>query len=233
MTAQPATVPTGTGWVPTGTPAASSEPADEGELIPDVEEPWLPALSSRPLVLATSAVAVFAALAALWGNTSGPLAAATHALLAVVLVFLSVIDWVTLRLPNVLVLPLYPILGAATVAAGFTGQAAWGSVLTAFECMAGVWAVYWITAAVTGGVGWGDVKLSGVLGLVLGLQGFLPALIGALLLPMALGGLVGLPLLMTGRHKVEMPFGPFLATGALAVLILPNVIIPFLLGIHH
>jgi len=65
-----------------------------------------------------------------------------------------------------------------------------------------------------GGMGGGDIKLSAVMGLYLGWQGVLVALLIAFLG----GGLFGLFLLLTGRkgRKDAVPFGPFLALGGAA-----------------
>ena len=63
-----------------------------------------------------------------------------------------------------------------------------------------------------GGMGEGDVKLAPVLGLWLGLeQG-----VAALLLAFVGGGLVGGVLLACGRRRQLLPFGPFLCLGAVA-----------------
>ena len=63
-----------------------------------------------------------------------------------------------------------------------------------------------------GGMGEGDVKLAPVLGLWLGLEQGL----AALLLAFVSGGVVGLALLACGRRRQLLPFGPFLCAGALA-----------------
>nr|WP_027964170.1 A24 family peptidase [Halalkalibacillus halophilus] len=64
-----------------------------------------------------------------------------------------------------------------------------------------------------GGMGGGDIKLFGVLGLVLGIQGVLLTL----MLSALLGSIVGLMLIATGKVKRGMPmaFGPFIAVAAL------------------
>lgn len=67
--------------------------------------------------------------------------------------------------------------------------------------------------ALFGGMGIGDVKLMAVLGLVLGF----PNVILAFLIACLLGTIVGGALLFTGRiqRKQHIPFGPWLAIGAL------------------
>lgn len=67
------------------------------------------------------------------------------------------------------------------------------------------------------GMGWGDAKMAGVIGLVSGIPGALVALLIAVLS----GGVVAALLLAMGRRsrKQSIPFGPFLALGAIAALL--------------
>jgi len=64
-----------------------------------------------------------------------------------------------------------------------------------------------------GGMGWGDVKLAGVLGLFLAVGGTLAGLFVAFVA----GALAGLSLVVAGRKgaKDVIPFGPFLSLGGL------------------
>jgi prepilin signal peptidase PulO-like enzyme (type II secretory pathway) len=66
------------------------------------------------------------------------------------------------------------------------------------------------------GLGWGDAKLVFLMGLMLGWPGILLAL----LLAFGTGSLVGLSLVALGRKTMRspIPFGPFLAAGALITL---------------
>ena len=66
------------------------------------------------------------------------------------------------------------------------------------------------------GMGFGDVKLSGVLGLYLGWLGWGVLAVG-LFLGFLLGGVFGIALIATGRggRKSAVPFGPFMLGGAL------------------
>lgn len=68
-----------------------------------------------------------------------------------------------------------------------------------------------------GGMGAGDVKLSFVLGVWLGLK----ASIVCLMLAFILGGIIGVFLLATGikKRKDPIPFGPFLCLGAYVALL--------------
>ncbi|MDI6791287.1 MAG: prepilin peptidase [bacterium] len=79
------------------------------------------------------------------------------------------------------------------------------------------------------GMGGGDVKLAALMGVFLGWQKvFLALFFGA-----AIGSVVGLSLIGLGRAKrgEYIPFGPFLALGALVVLLQGDEIIRWYLGI--
>ncbi len=66
------------------------------------------------------------------------------------------------------------------------------------------------------GMGWGDVKLAGLIGLVVGY----PLVFVAMFLAVVGGGLVAGILLLTRvkKRKESMPFGPFLALSAMITL---------------
>jgi leader peptidase (prepilin peptidase)/N-methyltransferase len=71
------------------------------------------------------------------------------------------------------------------------------------------------------GLGWGDVKLSGVLGLYLGWLGP-AALVTGLFLGYLTAAMAGLALLTMRRasRKSHLAFGPFLLAGTLAAVLL-------------
>ncbi|MHA7239388.1 prepilin peptidase [Arthrobacter sp. TMS1-12-1] len=134
---------------------------------------------------------------------------------AVVGVRLSVIDWRTHRLPDRIVLPSYPaaglLLGAAAGAAGdwqrIPGMLGGGVILlVAFA------ALHLLQPQ---GLGLGDVKLAGLLGLYLGFAG--PELLWwGPFLAVLLGGAWSLVLLAARRATLRsaVAFGPFLIAGA-------------------
>ncbi|ACL42109.1 peptidase A24A prepilin type IV (plasmid) [Pseudarthrobacter chlorophenolicus A6] len=216
---------------PAGTPLPDALTAEEVEIIPDVDEPWLPSVLNLETGLPTAAVAAGTAMLGFWVNAGrGPLVAGMISLLTAALVFLAVIDWKTHRLPNAIVLPMYPAFGLAVAVGAVTGSITVTAALTAAISMAAAFAVLWLVAFFTGGLGFGDVKLGGVLGLVCGLESGYAAALGALLLPMMLGGLVALPLMFAGRRKQEFAFGPYMVAGALLILLLPGVIEPISRG---
>ena len=74
-----------------------------------------------------------------------------------------------------------------------------------------------LAIASRGGMGWGDVKLAGLIGLA---SGF-PLIIVAIFLAVVSGGLVAVILLLSKikKRKEPIPFGPFLALAAMATLL--------------
>ncbi|MDP2917845.1 MAG: prepilin peptidase [Dehalococcoidia bacterium] len=79
------------------------------------------------------------------------------------------------------------------------------------------------------GMGFGDVKLAGLIGLVTGF----PLLIVALFIGVILGGLVAIFLLVLRikKRKEAIPFGPFLALGTMATLVWGNALLDWYLGL--
>lgn len=74
-----------------------------------------------------------------------------------------------------------------------------------------------IVVLVPGGMGWGDARLAGFIGLVTGL----PGVLFALFIAFVSGGVVAGALMATGRRKrgETIPLGPFLALGGGAALL--------------
>lgn len=68
-----------------------------------------------------------------------------------------------------------------------------------------------------GGIGWGDVKMAGLVGL---LTGF-PLVLVSLLLAVVGGGLIATVLLVLKlkQRRQTIPFGPFLSLGAMVTLL--------------
>jgi len=77
-------------------------------------------------------------------------------------------------------------------------------------------------------MGWGDVKLAFLLGLILGWPNILTALFFGFLL----GGIMGMGLLAFGKKslKSEVPFGPFLVAGTFVALFWGDLLINWYLG---
>ena len=145
----------------------------------------------------------------------GVLALVAFLYLGAISIALALIDLDTHRLPNVIVLPAYAVgavlLSAASVLAGDVesiARAAAGIVI-----MGGI---YLLLAVVRpGGMGMGDVKLAGVLGLFLAWLGWDVLAVG-ILAGFMLGGLFGVALLLFRRVSAStgIPFGPWMLAGA-------------------
>ena len=133
-----------------------------------------------------------------------------------VLVALSLIDLEHKILPNKIVYPSVlvgvPIL-AITAAMG-PGLDAWVRALLGGVAGAGGFLI--VALVSPAGLGMGDVKLAGLIGLFLGYLGW-GRLVIAFFAAFAIGAVVGIALMVAGKagRKTAIPFGPFMALGAI------------------
>jgi leader peptidase (prepilin peptidase)/N-methyltransferase len=138
---------------------------------------------------------------------------------AAIAVALTMIDVDHKRLPDEIVLPSYAVLAVLlTVAAGIEGD--WWTLARAAIGGASLYALYFAMAyAYPAGMGFGDVKLSGLLGAVLGYLSWTTLIVGAFG-AFVLGGLGGVLLMASGRghRKTELPFGPYMIAGAFVAI---------------
>ena len=135
--------------------------------------------------------------------------------LAAISIALAMIDLDTHRLPNRIVLPAY-VVGAVLLSAGGLLLGDGGALIRAGIGLAALWLLYFAMAMVyPGGMGFGDVKLAGVLGLFLGFLGWPELIVGAFS-AFVLGGLFSIVLLLARRatRKSGIPFGPWMLAGA-------------------
>lgn len=140
--------------------------------------------------------------------------------LAAVGLALALIDLDVKRLPNALVLPSYVVATLLLGAAEYFDSDS-GDLLRALLGGAVMYAVYFALAfAYPAGMGFGDVKLAGVLGLYLGWLGWGVLAVG-LFLGFFLGGAFGIALIAVkkGGRKTAVPFGPFMLGGALVAIL--------------
>ncbi|MBB4773317.1 prepilin peptidase [Actinomadura livida] len=133
---------------------------------------------------------------------------------------LAFIDVAVKRLPDRFTLPSYGI-GAAllAVAAPFTEEGM-QRFQHALIGMVVLFVLYFVQAFLApSGIGMGDVKLSGVLGLYLGWFGQ-DAWMAGVLATYFIGGLVGVGLMIVRRtRKGEFPFGPYMFVGTLIAVL--------------
>ena len=80
-------------------------------------------------------------------------------------------------------------------------------------------------------MGYGDVRLSALIGLCLGWLGLRHVAVG-LFLGFLIGAVVGLALIATGSstRKTRIPFGPFLALGAVIAVLWGQGLVDLWLG---
>lgn len=170
-----------------------------------------------PLVEAGTGL-LFAAVAWHFLRLELPAALPAYLVLAGAAVALALIDLDHHRLPDVIVLPLYPVLVVLlTLASALSpdphgwsalGRAGIGA-LVLFLFYGAAWFVY------PKGMGLGDVKLAGVLGGMLAWLGWGALAVGAFS-AFLLGGVVGVALRLSGRNVKGqgIPFGPWMLLGA-------------------
>jgi leader peptidase (prepilin peptidase)/N-methyltransferase len=163
------------------------------------------------------AAAAFLA-AALWWRFPGSELLWVYASFGAALLVLTVLDLQYFWLPDVLTLPgvTLGLLSAAIC----PGLSFWNALLGAFLGWAFfrglAWAYEKVTRGRRQGVGEGDAKLMAFIGAVLGLK----ALPWVLFTSAALGGLAGLAVAWRSEEGrfTPLPYGPFLAVGALGFL---------------
>ena len=217
-------VPSLIGWLPEPEPEPEPEPGGEarpatGSALPEEGPKELYAdIAARPglrwaSVLAGAGVGALLALAL---GRSWSLAVWVP--LVPLLLALGYIDWRTRLLPTKLMQPAYAVallgIGVAWLGTHQTGdllRAGVGWLIAGF-----VFVVMWFINP--RGMGYGDVRLSGVLGLALGHLGWGELFVGlySSFLVFGLPGLL-LALLRWNRAllKTAFPFGPFMMVGAL------------------
>jgi leader peptidase (prepilin peptidase)/N-methyltransferase len=154
--------------------------------------------------------------------------AVVWAWLAVALIgaVLSFVDLAHHRLPDRLVLILYAAILVLLLIPAATGGE-WSAYLRALLAAVAMFAAYFLLALIyPAGMGMGDVKLAGALGLALGFLGWGYVIVG-FLAAFFLGSFVGLGLmaLRKANRKTPIPFGPFMIIGAVASVLLTGVLV--------
>lgn len=151
---------------------------------------------------------------------AGPVAAIGLCAFAAILIALAGIDWDTTLLPDDLTLPLM-WLGIALAFFGYGMVDLQTSVLGAAIGYLSLWSLYWVFKLLTGreGMGYGDFKLLAAIGAWLGWSALpVVAVVAAVI------GLIASVVMKFGpglREGAYVPFGPFLALGAVTYLVLP------------
>ena len=170
-------------------------------------------ISARYPIVELATAGLFAAFAVRFG---------AHAVLPAFLylggvgIALAMIDLDLQRLPDKLTLPSYPVafvlLGIAALADGEGWP--YARALIGMAVLFGFYAMLWFVYPA--GMGLGDVKLSGVLGMYLGWLSWRALVVGAAS-AFLVGAVVSISVLlfMGGSRKTKIPFGPFMLLGVL------------------
>ncbi|WP_216209730.1 prepilin peptidase [Amycolatopsis aidingensis] len=186
---------------------------ERGSLLPEgtgrLAPPALPELITA---------ALFATLA--WRTGTEPHLFA-YSWLAAASVPLAVIDWTSRQLPTKLLWPAGVILAALFGAAAIVSRDAYPLIRSAagmLVLLAFYGAIYFLRPGQMGG---GDLRLGGLLGIALGWAGWTAVLVGTLL--GWLTAAIALLALRAARRLEpgsDVPLGPFLLAGALAVVLI-------------
>lgn len=151
---------------------------------------------------------------------------------AAITIALTLIDLETHRLPNAIVLPSYLVVGGLFVLACVLG-AGWAALLRAAIGGAILYAFYFLLRLIRpAGMGGGDVKLAGVVGICLAWLGWGPLIVGAFA-AFLLGGVFGIALLLARRagRRTAIPFGPWMLAGAWVGILAGDTIARLYLGL--
>ena len=220
-------VPRMIAWLPE--PAPDTDVDDSPEAEPEEVKELYADLAARP-GLAWKAALASGAGAGLLGLVLGWIPSLLVVLpLVPVGVALAVVDWRTRLLPTRLIAPAY----AVTLVAVLVAWVADGRHVHDLERTGLGWLVYggmffllWFIYP--RGLGYGDVRLAGVLGLALGWIGWAELMLG-IWAGLLLGGILGGLLALVVRRR-DYPFGPFMLLGALAGVVLGQPVLTAVYG---
>jgi leader peptidase (prepilin peptidase)/N-methyltransferase len=184
--------------------------------------------TARQVTVTIVCGALFGALAARFADSW---ALPAYLVLAAALVALSAIDLEHYILPNRIVYPLaLAMIVLLTIAS--LGDDDLDALLRGLVAGVVAFAVFFVLHVISPrSMGFGDVKLAFVLGLSLGWLGWGEVLLG-LFLGFLYGALVGIVLIAAHiRDRSQaLPFGPFLAAGALTAILVGDTVITWYRG---
>jgi leader peptidase (prepilin peptidase)/N-methyltransferase len=187
-------------------------------------------ISVRYPIVELTTGALFAAVGARFHDS---FALPAYLLFAGALVALSAIDLEHYLLPNRIVYPV-GIAGVPLLAFGAALDDDWAAFLRGLAGGAVAFACFFVIHLIAPhGMGFGDVRLSAVLGMFLGYLGWGYVAAG-LFAGFLFGAIVGVAVIavvgMRGR-KYHIPFGPFLALGALTLVLVGDPILDWYRGL--
>ncbi|MDQ6524553.1 prepilin peptidase [Nocardioides sp. LHD-245] len=175
-----------------------------------------PIAARYPLVEAGTGLAFLLVAVRFGADGAGLRLLPAYLTFAAVAIALALIDLDVHRLPDAIVLPSYPAL-AVLLALGGDGTALVRAAIGA-AVLGSFFLVVWYVAP--GGMGFGDVKLSGLVGAMTAYLTWGTFLVGAFL-GFVLGAVAGVLLMAAGRagRRTALPFGPFLVLGAWSAIL--------------
>ena len=198
-------------------------------------------LSARIPVVEFVTAIIFATLYLMYGLTWDLPVLLVYASLLIVL---FITDYEHFLLPNIVTYPGIALTAAVALLATLLHyQLAWSIFFAGQDFMAifnnfflsamaggiaGALLLLLVVILSRGGMGMGDVKLAGLLGLMVGF----PLIFVALFVGIWAGGVVAIVLLISGKKKRKegIPFGPFLCIGGLAALLWGRQILAWYTG---
>lgn len=132
---------------------------------------------------------------------------------------LALIDLDHKRLPDKIVLPSYVVVAVLLTVASAASHDWWALARAGIGAAALFGFYFAIAFAYPAGMGFGDVKLAGLLGGLLAYLSWTALLVGAFA-GFALGAIVGVGVvaLRRGGRKTALPFGPFMIAGAVIAI---------------
>jgi leader peptidase (prepilin peptidase)/N-methyltransferase len=136
-------------------------------------------------------------------------------------VLLSVVDLQHQRLPNLIVAPV-AVVSLLLLTLATLGSGAWEPLGRAVIGAAVLFVLYLVLALISpASLGMGDVKLAGVLGLLMAYLSWRTLLYGATG-AFVISALIGIAVLITrrGNRRTQLPFGPSMMLAALIAIIL-------------
>jgi leader peptidase (prepilin peptidase)/N-methyltransferase len=164
--------------------------------------------------------AVLGAFAARFG---ADVVLAAYAVFGLSMVAISAVDLERYIIPNHIVYPTLALLIPLFVLASAVDHR-WDALGKAAACGAFAFVGFFVLhVAVPKGMGFGDVRLAGVIGLATGWLGYGHAFVG-FFAGFVLGAVIGIIFIVAtgGGRKTKIPFGPFLAAGAVLSIVWGN-----------
>lgn len=170
-------------------------------------------ISARYMLVELATAALFALAAAEFGLTVWTLAVFVLSAFAIVTLFVDIDHLLILDVVTV------PVALVGFLVALLDGRAIDG--LEGAAVGVGLFGLIYL-ATRGAGLGFGDVKLAGCLGLYLGLAHSIAAFAAAFIV----GALLAIPVLLTRKRRAKdvLPLGPFLVLGALIVIFAPGLV---------